>query len=485
MKGVFKPLASLLICLTLAAGISPALAVTNNQTDQLTPVLPATGLPFRVTIQQANFTLPVGFHSGVVGMYKGLWIFLAGRINGLHGFDPSNNFPADAQNTSIYVVNPATGQVSSRALNDPGAGLNQKQIDTLSVTSPQGYQDDDTLYMSGGYGIDTSSGTFGTKPVFTAINLPGIVTWVMHPENKNQSVIKNIRQIYHPIFQITGGAMRKSGNTTLLIFGQNFDGEYTDSSNGNYSEQVRRFELQNVGGQLTVKVLPSMPSNPDQNYRRRDLNVMSVLLNKNNTLEHGQVAYAGVFTPSSGVWTVPVVIDSNGTPTMANPGLPTTFKQSMNHYVCATAGLYSRKYSSMFNIFFGGISYGFYSGGVFQTDSEIPFINQVTTIQMDKNGNFTQYLMDSQYPVILSTQSNPGNTLLFGAGAYFIPNNIPKYANGIISLDNIRTPTIIGYIVGGIQSTLPNTNVMSDSAASPYVFTVTLVPTNNLVKKHK
>ena len=36
---------------------------------------------------------------------------------------------------------------------------------------------------------------------------------------------------------------------------------------------------------------------------------------------------------------------------------------------------------------------------------------------------------------------------------------------------------VVGYIVGGIQSTLPNTNVESDSAASPYIFTVTLVPT--------
>ena len=39
-----------------------------------------------------------------------------------------------------------------------------------------------------------------------------------------------------------------------------------------------------------------------------------------------------------------------------------------------------------------------------------------------------------------------------------------------------RAPVAVGYIVGGIQSTLPNTNTTSDSAASPYVFTVTLVP---------
>jgi hypothetical protein len=101
----------------------------------------------------------------------------------------------------------------------------------------------------------------------------------------------------------------------------------------------------------------------------------------------------------------------------------------------------------------------------------------VTTIKMDKDGNFSQYLMNDQYPVILSTQSNPGNTLLFGTDAYFIENNnIRQYPNAVISLDSIRKSTMIGYIVGGIQSTLANTNVMSDSSASPYVFKVTLVP---------
>ena len=475
MKSLLKAFACLLICLNIGIGTSFA-NTTDNQTDQLSPVLPAAGLPFRVVIEKANFTLPVGIHSGVVGVYKGLWIFIAGRMNGLHGFagDP---FPADEQNVSIYVVNPATGVTASRELADPSSGLNQQQIDTFSVTSPQGFQENNTLYMTGGYGVDTITGRFGTKPVLTAINLPGIVDWVMQPNNKNNSVIKNIQQIYHPIFQVTGGTMIKLGGVTQLIFGQNFDGVYTPNSNGAYSEQVRQFTLGNTGGQLTVNVYPSKPSNPNANFRRRDLNILPTLLDNNNRLQYGMVAYAGVFTPTGGVWTVPVVIDDAGNSTMANPTLPATFKQAMNQYVCATASLYSRKNTSMYNLFFGGISYGYYSGGIFQTDSEIPFINQVTTIKIDKNGYFTQYLMDSQYPVIVSTQSNPGNTLLFGAGAYFMATNISQYPNTVINLDNIRKATVIGYIVGGIQSTLANTNVSSDSSASNYVFKVTLVPT--------
>jgi len=473
MKNLSKTIACALTYLVLGTGVSYA----DNQTDDTSPILPEAGLPFRIVIEQTNLQLPAGVHSGVFGVYKGNWIFMAGRSNGMHAF--SNvipNFPPAFQNTMIYVVNSLTGATSSRSLYDAASGLSQRQIDTLSVTSPQGYQDGDTLYMTGGYGIDTDTGTYSTKPVLTAINLPGIIKWVTEPGN-GTSVIQNIRQLYNPVFQITGGRMYKSGNVMQLIFGQTFTGEYTDSSNGVYSEQVRLFEIKSDNGQLAVNVYPSKPGIPDPNFRRRDLNVLPTLLNKNNELQYGFVAYSGVFTLSTGVWTVPVVIDSTGEAKMADPDSAASFKQGMNQYACAAAGLYSRKHKSMYHLLFGGLSYGYFSGGVFETDSEIPFTSEVTTIKMDNAGHFTQYIMNNQYPDIPSTQTNPGNLLLFGAGAYFIPNNILQYPNRVISLDTIRKPAIIGHIIGGIASTVPNTTAPEiETWASQYIFKVTLTP---------
>lgn len=462
-----------LLALFIILGIGTSHA-TNNQTDDLSPILPESGLPFSIVIEKANFQLPIGIHSGVVGVYKGLWIFVAGSHMGLHGFG-ANPFPQQAQNTSIYVVNPLTGLVLSRSLNDASSGLNQQQVDTLSAISPQSYQETNTLYITGGYGIDTGTGTFSTKPILTAMYLPGIVEWVTEPQNAHHTVIDNIRQISNPIFQIAGGSMFKLGNLTQLVFGQNFSGVYNQNSSGVYSEQVRQFQIIDSNGVFSVDIFDPKPSIPSSNFRRRDLNVVPVLLNNNNQLKYGLVAYSGVFTPAIGAWTVPVVINETGDPIMADPNLPTTFKQGMNQYACATAGLYSRKNANMYTVFFGGMSYEYYDGG-FQTDDEIPFINNVTTIQLDKNGHFTQYLMDNQYPVIPSTGVNPGNTLYFGSGAYFLPNTILKYPNGVISLDSIRKETVIGYIVGGIQSTLRNTVSDADSSASAYVFKVTLVP---------
>jgi hypothetical protein len=55
---------------------------------------------------------------------------------------------------------------------------------------------------------------------------------------------------------------------------------------------------------------------------------------------------------------------------------------------------------------------------------------------------------------------------------------LPAYKNGVLKFDKLGTNSlVVGYIVGGIQSTLPDTNQESDSAASPYIFKVTLVPT--------
>jgi hypothetical protein len=161
---------------------------------------------------------------------------------------------------------------------------------------------------------------------------------------------------------------------------------------------------------------------------------------------------------------------------MADPAVSSTFKQGMNNYACAHASLLS-KHGDMYVILFGGITFEFFQDGSFQTDSEIPFTNQVTVIKRTPAGAYEQYLLPNQYPRILSTASNPGNPLLFGAGAVFKPRcGIPTTCHQVIDLAKIKKPTVIGYIVGGIQSTLPNTFTSSDSAASPYIFQVILTP---------
>jgi hypothetical protein len=379
----------------------------------------------------------------------------------------------------VYVVDIKDQTVISRSLTDESSGLTQHQIDLLSVTSPQFYTSHETLYISGGYGVDTESGLFSTKDCLTAIHIPGLVKWVEDTDESSHSpvILSNyINQIFDPIFQVTGGLMTRSGHhDTLLIFGQNFAGYYVPETSGQYTKQIRKFRIHETNGELTVDIKPS--GKKHEYYRRRDLNIVPVITGKMGFYEPSYVAFSGVFTLTGGAWTVPVKIGPDGSAEMEDPNDPDTFKQGMNNYACANVGLFSGRHSNMYTILFGGISFGFFSNGVFTTDPELPFINQVTTIKLDKHGRFTQYLMDSEYPIIISTGSNPGNQLLFGAGAGFMSSKkVDTFSNSVIKLDHIshKKSVVIGYIVGGIQSTVPNTSGASDSAASPYIFKVTL-----------
>ena len=477
---------------TLAMALLGILALASttagqNQTATLSPITSGAGLAFRVAIDVAGFSLPSGIHSYVMGSANGKWLFLAGRTNGMHGFSNSkNNFPPAQQNTTVFVVDFAQQTVATRSLTDVGSGLTQPQVDSLSVTSAQSYQVGSTLYMAGGYGVDTATGRFSTKDAFTAIDVPGLMHWVVSP-SPTETAAQHIRQIFDPIAQVTGGYMTRTRNKiTLLVFGQNFQGFYVPSSNGAYTQQVRRFRVNDDGVRLSISSLPgggAVPTPPDPSFRRRDQNVVPVI-----TPRHGfrsaWVALSGVFTLAGGIWTVPVAIDEAGFPSMADPALPKTFKQGMNNYTSATLGISSTS-GDMYAVLLGGISFGFFANGVFQTDPEIPFINQVTTVRIDPQGRFSQHLMDAQYPAILSTPADPVvacdgaaacTPLLFGAAAQLVPAaNLPAYDNGVLKLERFGPgPVVVGYVVGGIQSSLPNTNGPSDSGASPFIFTVTL-----------
>ncbi|HEV8051025.1 MAG TPA: hypothetical protein VGP47_00910 [Parachlamydiaceae bacterium] len=453
-------------------------ATTDNQTDDLSLILVNRPLPFQIKVELAGFTLPNGIHSYAQSTFDGKWLFIAGRTNGMHSFLPGdNNFPPSAQNQVIYVVDPVTQTVYSKSLTDPKAGLTAKQIDLLSVTNPQFYTLNCTLYMTGGYGVDSETGLFSTKDALSAINVPRLMQWVMNPDPQD-SAANYIRQIFHPVFQITGGSMFKfAHHPTLLVFGQNFEGFYHDDSNGDYSEQVRRFDIIDDGNILDVDVKPSKPHCPLEIYRRRDLNIVPIIHYTKGRYRQQLIAFSGVFTLEEGIWTIPVNIDSNGNSSMLPPTSAKAFKQGMNNYSCPTIGLFSQATKDMYTIFMGGISYGYFIGDIFfATDAEIPFINQITTIKYSADEKYTQYLMDEEYPVIISTGPNAGNPLLFGASAMFIPSgDALVYGHDVLNLDALTGSTVIGYVVGGIQSTVPNTSVPGDSAASPYIFKVSII----------
>src|SRR3984957_5503757 len=266
--------------------------IAQNQTATLSPILSSNAVPFRIQIDQASFSLPVGLQSYVLGTHGGKWLLVAGRINGLHGFNSgTSNFPADTQNTTVFVVDPTLQNVTTRSLSSSGSGLTTNQIDLLSVTAAQSFQSGNTLYVAGGYGVDTATSNFTTKAALSAIDVPGLMHWVTNPST-NETAAQYIRQIFDPMFQVTGGAMiENTPRHALLVFGQDFEGADI-TSDGTYSMQVRRFRIIDNGKRLSFVAQKAQPTTPDTNYRRANLNVVPIV----ERGRQGFVAFSGTFT---------------------------------------------------------------------------------------------------------------------------------------------------------------------------------------------
>ncbi|HEX2474226.1 MAG TPA: hypothetical protein VHK01_05750 [Lacipirellulaceae bacterium] len=473
-------IAALATCILLALR---EVALPANQTDTLTPIVLNGSLPYRISLQPYDFgsaPLPT-LHSYAAGHHDGKWVLLSGKSNGLHGFETTgpNGFEPEFQNREVWVIDPVSKQSWRRSLEGAGGGLTTIELNSLTSTNNQFYQSGERLYMTGGYGVQVISGGLpinGTFDRLSAINLPGIVDWVM---TGNGVAKDHIRQITSLSFRVTGGAMYEMDGRTHLVFGQDFTGNYNPNKNGTYTNQVRSFTIVDDG--KTLSITNPTSTTPDPNYRRRDLNVFPVIQPGNgDALDEGLVVLSGVFTPppNIGAWTVPVEIDSAGNPTMPDPTSPATFKQGFNNYHSAKLGLFSEASGEMHELLFGGISLQFVDTDTMQTvtDDALPFINDITSIVIDSAGNYSQHWL-GQFPTISDLE---GKRLRFGANAeFFLADGIETFANGVIKLDELNGATTLGYIFGGIIANGPHTrsgDPPATSSASNIMFTVVYVP---------
>jgi hypothetical protein len=459
----------LALSLVLASRLAAKAA---HQTDSTSPIVIGGQLPYHLELRTVDFApvqLPT-LHSYAKAQWDGKWVLLGGRTNGLHGFTGGglDNFPPAYQNREVWVIDPVAKTQWHRSLTDGSAELSQSQIDSLSTTNMQSYQDDGRLYLSGGYGFDTAQ-RFITYDTLTAIDLPGLVAWA---QDGPGSLVGAVRQLNDPLFQVSGGNMDAIGDRTHLVFGHNFQGGYSSGRNGVYTNQVRSFTIEDDGTTLSISHPAVSP--PDPNYRRRDLNVAPMLARgAGGEIVESWTAFGGVFTETDGAWTVPVEISAAGVPAMADPTVPETFRQGMNSYTCARIGLYSAANDAMHNVLLGGISLQqvIRATGEVVSDDQLPFINQATAIVRDAGGAYRQYLLDAEFPDI---RDGGGNRLRFGANAEFFPAaGVPLYDNGTLRLDELSEPITIGYIFGGLMSDAGNAG---HTAASSFVFEVVLHP---------
>jgi hypothetical protein len=467
------------LCTHLLLVLLVVAAAAQHQTV-LDPPVVGGQLPYAIELREMSLApAPVPtLHSAAVAEWQNQWILLAGSTNGLHGLTGNNAFDPQYENREVWVIDPVSRQSWRKTLSEssPASGLTADAVDSLSSVNTQFYQQGETLLVVGGYGYKRSAANHKTYDTLTFIDLPGIVAWVKQAAgSETNRAADHIRQIQNAYFQVTGGSLERLGTEYQLIMGQNYDGRYRPFFNGVYTRQVRRFQVIQGPAGWTVPVESMIATPPADAYRRRDLNVATVVQAGTGPGSYDErvVVFSGVFTPEGGVWTVPIVIAPGGVVTMDNPAAAETLRQGFQIYHCAKVGLYHRATREMHVVMFGGITVLEHNAatGLFTQDDQAPFTNQCGVVVRRADGRFQQYFLPTRFPLI---QTTDGKELRFGTNAEFFPApGLPRMNSKVLDLTLIRSDTVIGHIFGGIVADAGNGG---NTAASGRVFEVLLRP---------
>ena len=124
--------------------------------------------PYAIEFERIYIPGSPAIHSFAFAESNGKWLFIGGRTNGLHGFNPGDAFPKQYSNKNIFVVNPNTLETYSKNI---FSDCSYTTADPLRSTNMQYFQDGNKLYLIGGYGYDSASNSLVTFPVLTVIDV--------------------------------------------------------------------------------------------------------------------------------------------------------------------------------------------------------------------------------------------------------------------------------------------------------------------------
>jgi hypothetical protein len=406
--------------------------------------------PFAVTIADEPITAMPGIHSFAFAQSNGKWLFIGGRINGLHGFLTPFAFETQYANDTITVVDP----VANTNWTASTSSLPDSIREPIMSTNMEYHQEGNTLYMVGGYGWKISVNSFRTFPTLTAIDVNGLMNAVM----TGGAINSYFRQITDTNLAIAGAHLEKMDSTYYLVFGHRFNSAYHEADSLNdqrYSNAIRTFRINDDGTNISITNFQQFIDTA--NYHRRDFNLVPQIFPDG---QFGFTAFSGVFryginrpfVNSVDIKPMQFTVNNN-------------FTQNLNHYDSAVMPVYDSLNNTMHSIFFGGISmYYIDSTTQAQTlDTLVPFVKTISRVTRAADSTMAEYAL----PVAM-----PG---LYGANAIFIPlPSVSTYHNSIINLNALSGLTKVGYIVGGINS--PDANISQtdpeSSTASTRVFAV-------------
>jgi hypothetical protein len=410
--------------------------------------------PFQIKIDPINIQELGGLQSFAYGHHDGKWLIIGGRLDGLHRRQPWATFDKEGQNIQLTIVDP----IANTKWTAPLTSLPLSIQEQLSSTNMEFYQNGDYLYIIGGYGYSNTADDHITYPYLTSIDVSETINSIINGRSFNTY----FRQITDEQLAVTGGYLSKIYKTYYLTGGQRFDGRYNPMNHPTftqkYTNSILKFLINDDGTTLSVKHLTSHTDT--ENLHRRDFNVIPQIMPDG---QEGLTAFSGVFQYNVDLPFLNCVnIDSTGY------SVKNDFLQYYNHYHCAHIPIFSASANEMHNLLFGGIAQYYDSSGILVQDNNVPFVKTIARVTRDKTGKMAEYKLPVEMPAFL------------GAGSEFIQaENLPKYSNGVIKLDEITADTaLLGYIYGGINSSARNvfwSNDGTQSSANNRIYKVYLV----------
>jgi len=395
-----------------------------------------------------------GLHSYAFGQNDGRWLLIGGRKDGLHARQPFNSFPESMNNTDIYVVDVEAKQFWSAPLSSLPSNISEQ----LQATNLNFFQDDDSLYIIGGYAYSQTANNHITFNKLTSVQVSPLIDAIVN----GQAIAPFFKQIEDTLFAVTGGQLGKMSDTFYLVGGHRFNGRYNPMGNPTYTQdytnQIRKFKINNSGNQLSISDISAITD--PVHLRRRDYNLLA------QVFPDGSFGY----TISSGVFQQNIDLPFLYPVDMKETGIEphTNFNQYLNNYHSAHANLYDSIANEMHSIFFGGISQYYYTNGNLVQDNFVPFVNTISRLTRLADNTFLEFQFDQQMPALL------------GASAEFIPaQTADRYPNDVIKLHRFdQDTTVIGYVYGGIYSPSLNpftNNQTNTTAASSTIYAVKLI----------
>jgi hypothetical protein len=389
---------------------------------------------FNVHLTTSSITAVPAVHSGAFAIRNGKWIFLGGRIDGLHTFQSNMSFPTSHRNDSIYLVDPVanTYKAVSATL------LPVYTYGALCSANMQFYQDGRYLYMIGGYGSEDSSQSWITFPSLISVDLDSLISKI----DSSLPISNCFRQLVDTNLAVAGGALDKIDSTYYLIFGHRFDGRYAHPPSGlftqRYTHEIRKFTISDNGMNLSIGNYSVTIDTND--FHRRDFNLAPQIYPNQDT---GFTVFGGVFQKNSDrPFLTPIDIASNGIQHQSS------FNQNLNQYTTALLPVYDSLNNFMHTLFFGGMSLFTLDTATMSLiqDTLVPFVSTISKVSRDGAGNLTESKMSENMPSLL------------GSNAMFIPDTMMmgRYEGRILDLNSISGNTRVGFIAGGIHSDFPN-----------------------------